>query len=64
MTAVPAALLEVTDLSKYFSVRAGLLKREVARVYAVDKVSFELERGRTLGLVGESGCGQSTLARR
>ena len=63
MTAVPAALLEVRELSKYFPVHAGLLKREVARVYAVDKVSFDLERGHTLGLVGESGCGKSTLAR-
>jgi len=56
-------LLRVTDLKKHFSVKGGLLSREVGRVHAVDGVSFAVNRGETLGLVGESGCGKSTTAR-
>ena len=56
-------LLRVTDLKKHFSVKGGILSREVGRVHAVDGVSFAVNRGETLGLVGESGCGKSTTAR-
>jgi peptide/nickel transport system ATP-binding protein len=57
------ALLEVRNLKRYFPIRGGLLQRQVATVQAVDDVSFELRRGETLGIVGESGCGKSTTAR-
>jgi oligopeptide/dipeptide ABC transporter ATP-binding protein len=62
---VPAdrALLEVDGLVKEFPVRAGLLRRQVAAVHAVSDISFRVERGKTLGLVGESGCGKSTTGR-
>ncbi|MBV8907766.1 MAG: ABC transporter ATP-binding protein, partial [Sphingomonas sp.] len=57
------ALLEVRDLKRYFPIRGGLLQRQVATVHAVDGISFEVKRGETLGIVGESGCGKSTTAR-
>lgn len=56
-------LLEVTDLVKHFPVRRGLAARTVGRVRAVDGVSFTVGRAETLGLVGESGCGKSTVGR-
>jgi peptide/nickel transport system ATP-binding protein len=56
-------LLQVNDLKKYFPVRGGLFSRKSNWVHAVDGVSFEVERGETLSLVGESGCGKSTVGR-
>ena len=60
---VSTPLLEVRDLKKYFPVKRGLLKRTVAEVKAVDGVSFTLNAGETLCIVGESGCGKSTVGR-
>ena len=56
-------LLEVRDLTKHFPVHKGILSRSVGWVRAVDGVSFTLEEGETLGLVGESGCGKTTVGR-
>jgi oligopeptide transport system ATP-binding protein len=56
-------VLRVTDLKKHFPVHRGLLSRVVGQVHAVDGVSFDIARGETLCLVGESGCGKSTVAR-
>ena len=56
-------LLEVRDLVKHYPLTEGFLRREVGSVRAVDGISFDIHRGETFGLVGESGCGKSTTAR-
>jgi peptide/nickel transport system ATP-binding protein/oligopeptide transport system ATP-binding protein len=56
-------LLQVTNLKKHFPIYRGVFSRVSGHVYAVDGVSFEIGRGETLGLVGESGCGKSTVGR-
>jgi peptide/nickel transport system ATP-binding protein len=57
------ALLEVKNLKKYFPVQTGLFRRKIGYVKAVDDVSFKIGHGETLGLVGETGCGKTTLGR-
>jgi oligopeptide/dipeptide ABC transporter ATP-binding protein len=56
-------LVEVRDLVKDFPIRGGIMQRTIAKVQAVDGVSFDIFRGETLGLVGESGCGKTTVGR-
>ena len=56
-------ILEVKALKKYFPIEKGMLRRQVGQVKAVDDVSFDIKRGEALGLVGESGCGKTTLGR-
>mgnify|MGYP003347355590 FL=1 len=62
MTA-PTPVLEVRDLKKHFPIKKGLLRRTVGHVYAVDGITFTINQGETLGLVGESGCGKTTAGR-
>ena len=59
----PKPVVEIDGLKKHFPIKKGLLSRTVGRVYAVDGVSFTINEGETLGLVGESGCGKSTVGR-
>jgi peptide/nickel transport system ATP-binding protein/oligopeptide transport system ATP-binding protein len=61
--AANGTLVQVENLEEYFPLRGGLLQRKVGEVKAVDDVSFEIRRGETLGLVGESGCGKTTVGR-
>ena len=56
-------ILEVKDLKKYFPIKGGMLNRVIGQVKAVDGVTFNLKRGTTMGLVGESGCGKTTTGR-
>ncbi len=59
----PARLLDISGLRKYFPIRKGFLRKVIGQVRAVDDVSFSIDRGETLSLVGESGCGKTTTAR-
>ena len=61
--AEPEVLLEVNNLTTRFDVKGGLLRRNIARVHAVEDVSFKIKQGQTLSLVGESGCGKSSCGR-
>lgn len=63
MTVNKEALLNVEDLTMHFPIYKGLFRKQVGAVHAVDGVSFNVYRGETLGLVGESGCGKSTTGR-
>lgn len=63
MTENNNALLQLKDLKMYFPIKKGFFQKTVAYVKAVDGVSFEIKRGETLGLVGESGCGKTTIGR-
>ena len=59
----PQYILMVNHLKKYFPIKGGMMSRNVGYVKAVDGVTFNLKRGTTMGLVGESGCGKTTTGR-
>ena len=59
----PDTILEVKNLKKHFPIQKGFFKRLVGHVRAVDGVDFTIRKGETLGVVGESGCGKTTLSR-
>ena len=63
MSQIRKHLVEVRNLKTHFPIKAGLLSKTVGHVKAVDGVSFSIEPGKTLGLVGESGCGKTTVGR-
>jgi ABC-type oligopeptide transport system ATPase subunit len=60
---VTDAVLTVQHLVKHFPIRSGLLRRQTGTIQAVSDISFQVGKGQTLGLVGESGCGKSTAGR-
>jgi len=62
-TTTSNCLVTVRNLKKYFPIKTGIIKRATGNVKAVDGVSFQIEKGKVLGIVGESGCGKSTLGR-
>ena len=59
----PQYILQVKDLKKYFPIKGGMLGKTMGHVKAIDGVTFNLKRGTTMGLVGESGCGKTTVGR-
>jgi len=56
-------IIEITNLKKYFSIKKGLFKKKIIHIKALDNISLDINEGETLGLVGESGCGKTTLGR-
>ncbi len=62
-TTMTDTMLEVRNLKQYFPIKAGLMQRVVGYVKAVDGISFSIQRGKTMGLVGESGCGKTTVGK-
>ncbi|GAJ00682.1 unnamed protein product, partial [marine sediment metagenome] len=56
-------IIEITDLKKYFSLKKGLFKKKIIHIKALDDISLDINEGETMGLVGESGCGKTTLGR-
>lgn len=63
MSLIQSSIIEVRDLRTWFPIKRGVMARTVGYVRAVDGLSLHIKRGETLGLVGESGCGKTTLGR-